>query len=66
VQVREKMLGSNFVDQDFMKGGFPFTVEWKNKFLDAANAIKSFRLYISTYPGGLYLEFFIRNSKLDL
>ncbi|XP_061181031.1 uncharacterized protein LOC133189645 [Saccostrea echinata] len=50
--VREKMLGSNFVDQDFMKGGFPFTVEWNNKFLDAENAIKTFHLYISTYPGG--------------
>ncbi|XP_055997828.1 uncharacterized protein LOC125647098 [Ostrea edulis] len=50
--VRERMLGTKFVDQDFMKGGFPFTVEWKNKFLDAENAIKTFRLYISSYPGG--------------
>nr|XP_034314147.1 uncharacterized protein LOC105348718 isoform X1 [Crassostrea gigas] len=50
--VREKMLGSSFVDQDFMKGGYPFSVEWKNKFLDAENAIKTFHLYISTYPGG--------------
>ena len=46
------MLGSNFIDQDFMKGGYPFRIEWKNKFLDAVNAIKSFHLYLSTYPGG--------------
>ena len=52
VQVIEKMLGSNFIDQDFMKGGYPFRIEWKNKFLDAVNAIKSFHLYLSTYPGG--------------
>lgn len=54
LQVREKMLGSSFVDQDFMKGGYPFSVEWKNKFLDAENAIKTFHLYISTYPGGMH------------
>ena len=51
-QVREKMRGSNYIDQDFMKAGYPFRIEWKNKFLNAVNAIKSFHLYLSTYPGG--------------
>ncbi|XP_078334035.1 uncharacterized protein LOC111124258 [Crassostrea virginica] len=50
--VREKMRGSNYIDQDFMKAGYPFRIEWKNKFLNAVNAIKSFHLYLSTYPGG--------------
>ena len=53
-QVREKMRGSNYIDQDFMKAGYPFRIEWKNKFLNAVNAIKSFHLYLSTYPGGTH------------
>jgi hypothetical protein len=63
MQIREKMLGSNFVDQDYMKAGFPFTVEWKNKFLDAEKAIKTFRLYISSYPGGLYSILLFEDSN---
>ena len=43
-------------DQDNMKYDFPFTIDWKNKFLDAANSIAKFKVYLSTYPGGRCLN----------
>nr|XP_034301655.1 uncharacterized protein LOC105322112 [Crassostrea gigas] len=50
--VRERMMGSWIKDQDYLKRGFPFTVEWTNKYLEAEKFIKSFHVYLSTAPGG--------------
>ncbi|XP_069133969.1 uncharacterized protein [Argopecten irradians] len=38
-------------DMDFLEYQ-PFMVSWKNKFLNAANYIRSFQVYLSTMPGG--------------
>lgn len=47
-------MGSWIKDQDYMKRGFPFTVEWTNKYLEAEKFIKSFHIYLSTAPGGMW------------
>lgn len=47
------MMGSWIKDQDYLKRGFPFTVEWTNKYLEAEKFIKSFHVYLSTAPGGM-------------
>ncbi|KAK3099944.1 hypothetical protein FSP39_012240 [Pinctada imbricata] len=46
------MLGSTMKDQDHMKHGYPYKIDWKNKFLNSDNSIAHFRVYLSTYPGG--------------
>ena len=46
------MMDSAFKDQDFIIESVSFMVDWKNKFIDAAECIKSFHVYISTSPGG--------------
>lgn len=46
------MLNSALKDQDFLMEDVSFMVDWKNKFIDAEERIKSFHLYISTCPGG--------------
>ncbi|KAK3100189.1 hypothetical protein FSP39_015958 [Pinctada imbricata] len=50
--VNERMLGSTMKDQDHMKHGFPYTIDWKNKFLNSGNSVAHFKVYLSTYPGG--------------
>lgn len=46
------MMNSPLKDQDFIMEDVSFMVDWKNKFIDADECIKSFHVYISTYPGG--------------
>ncbi|KAK3101903.1 hypothetical protein FSP39_007221, partial [Pinctada imbricata] len=50
--VNERMLGSSIKDQDHIKYGFPFVIDWQNKFLNADKSIARFRVYLSTFPGG--------------
>lgn len=52
VQVTERMMDSTFRDQDFIIESVSFMVDWKNKFIDAEECIKTFHVYISTCPGG--------------
>lgn len=47
------MMDSPLKDQDFIMEDVSFMVDWKNKFIDADECIKSFHVYISTYPGGI-------------
>ncbi|XP_078322971.1 uncharacterized protein LOC111122905 [Crassostrea virginica] len=50
--VTERMMDSAFRDQDFIIESVSFMVDWKNKFIDAEECIKTFHVYISTCPGG--------------
>ncbi|XP_061193435.1 uncharacterized protein LOC133201664 [Saccostrea echinata] len=50
--VSEKMMESGMKDQDYVKEGAAFMVNWTNKFTDAKDTIKSYHVYISSQPGG--------------
>lgn len=63
LKVRERMMGSWIKDQDYLKRGFPFTVEWTNKYLEAEKFIKSFHVYLSTAPGGMSELSYIMSIK---
>lgn len=60
------MMGSWIKDQDYLKRGFPFTVEWTNKYLEAEKFIKSFHVYLSTAPGGMSELSYIMSIKAQL
>lgn len=51
------MMDGAFKDQDFIIESVSFMVDWKNKFIDAAECIKSFHVYISTSPGGKNIKY---------
>jgi len=52
-------------DMDYI-AYYPFAVNWKNTFLDAENRIDQFKLYFSSYPGGMFewlLTFMLLRNK---
>jgi hypothetical protein len=44
-------------DIDYIKPGYPFTIRWSNVFIDAADIIDRFNIYLSTFPGGESIYF---------
>ncbi|CAC5370733.1 unnamed protein product [Mytilus coruscus] len=50
--VAEKVQGTKVKDDDYMRIGRPITYTWKNEFLNAEATIESYRLYLSSFPGG--------------
>ena len=38
---------------DYIKPGSPFTIRWTNVFIGDSKVMDKFRVYLSTYPGGM-------------
>ncbi|KAK3101347.1 hypothetical protein FSP39_002877 [Pinctada imbricata] len=50
--VTEKTSNKMIKDEDSIRQGYPITINWQNKFKQAETIISSFKVYLSTYPGG--------------
>jgi hypothetical protein len=57
IQICEQMPGHWKKDIDYIKPGYPFTIRWSNVFIDAADIIDRFNIYLSTFPGGESIYF---------
>jgi hypothetical protein len=48
------MIGSVMKDDDYIKDGISLMLNWTNKFFDDKTTIKSYHIYISSVPGGIF------------
>ena len=53
IQVVEQKPGHWKKDVDYIKPGSPFTIRWTNVFIGDSKVMEKFRVYLSTYPGGM-------------
>jgi hypothetical protein len=47
-----------------MQIGRPITFDWDGKFLEAEETIEKYDIYLSTFPGGLFIYIYTINASV--
>lgn len=50
------MITSTMKDDDFIREGISLMVNWTNKFSNDKTTIRTYHVYISTFPGGMFIK----------
>ena len=55
-QITERMITSSLKDDDYVRERVAVMANWTNKFMNDKSTIKTYRVYISTTPGGMLVD----------